>query len=457
MSRLYDDVNKRKIYKEDRFHHQKSIVDDYTGERVYKQQTSSRKHKNVADIDHIVPIKKVTVRYQNTNLTDEQIRLLSNRKSNLAVTKSSLNRSKGGSSNHQVIIKDVKKISCLIGEHRFVEATDATKALSNRAPQMIKKEIGAEVSLNLEATTMQIQNVSQEAGIITNKILNTNEFKSIHDDGIKTGEGAVVVTSAISLTQNMYAVLSNEKTLDVAVKDISKDVIEAGVTGYAIGSTSSALQNMMTSSKSNFLNRCGNSVVPVAIVSSSIEIGKSFTRYAKNEIDEEGLVIELGEKGTGMLAASYGAAIGTVLGASVGSIIPVFGTTTGAMIGGFMGSMLGYSTSAMLYYGALQVFENEKISYKRRYEIEQIARYAIEMNEKYCSELDKYLDKCRSEYRENIGKQITCLNKYLQNQNEEEYVEALNKIGNYFGINLMFQSFIEFDQAMNDVDYVFVL
>ena len=75
----------------------KSTKDEYTGERIFIDQSHSMRKR--ANVDHVTPIAVIKERYKD--LSVEQLRELANSKSNYAVTNSRLNSiGKGALENH---------------------------------------------------------------------------------------------------------------------------------------------------------------------------------------------------------------------------------------------------------------------------------------------------------------------------------------------------------------------
>src|SRR5699024_12324264 len=98
------------------------------------------------------------------------------------------------------------------------------------------------------------------------------------------------------------------------------------------------------------------------------EVGKSLKKYLTDEeLSELELIEELGEKGTGMMAASMGAAIGT-------AILPVYGT----VVGGIVGGMAGYMNCSILYNSEIDLLKDERTSDANRQIVEEIANEAIQ-------------------------------------------------------------------------------
>ena len=275
-------------------------------------------------------------------------------------------------------------------------------------------------------------------------------IKDVHNAGIEAAKSGIIIGGTISIAQNLYAVVQNEKDLDEAVKDVLLATAKTGVTAYTVGAGGTTVKALMHSSKNQIVRRMGTTSLPTLMITGAIEIGSSFKRYINGEIDEFGLMEELGEKGVGMITAGYCAGSGVVIGATVGSVVPVIGTAIGGVIGGFIGSILGYNVSGVLYREAMGALQAEKISYERRIIIEELARQAIEENKKYREMFIEFSKTQLNKRKEEIEKNLYILDKSILENNIDDFFYSVNNIGKIFGYNLQFKTMDEFESFMSD-------
>lgn len=274
--------------------------------------------------------------------------------------------------------------------------------------------------------------------------------KDVHNAGIEAAKSGIIIGGTISIAQNLYAVVQNEKDLDEAVKDVLLSTAKTGVTAYTVGAGGTTVKALMHSSKNQIVRRMGTTSLPTLMITGAIEIGSSFKRYINGEIDEFGLMEELGEKGVGMITAGYCAGSGAVIGATVGSVVPVIGTAIGGVVGGFIGSILGYNVSGVLYREAMGALQAEKIAYERRIIIEELARQAIEENKKYREMFIAFSKTQLNKRKEEIEKNLYILDKSILENNIDDFFYSVNNIGKIFGYNLQFKTMDEFESFMSD-------
>lgn len=296
-----------------------------------------------------------------------------------------------------------------------------------------------------------------EARLNPEKFVAKEVIKDIHNGGVDAAKGAVIMGGAISTAQNLYSIIAEDKPIDEAVKDIAKTTATSGAVAYGVVTTGTALKSMMHSSKKEMIRRMGTTNAPTMIVTGSIEIAKSMKRFANGEIDEMELMQELGEKGTGMVAAGFASSVGAGVGASIGSVVPFLGTAAGATIGAFIGSMIGYSSSSMLYKGALEALNGAQVSGERRIVIEDICRAAVIETEIYREKLLKSAIAENSKREEVFKNLFDDIKKSILSNDMDFFILSVNNVGKEFGVKMEFSSFEEIDQFMLDESTVFSL
>lgn len=278
-------------------------------------------------------------------------------------------------------------------------------------------------------------------------------LSDVHNAGKNAAKAGMLVGGSISIAQNLYAVVKEEKDMGEAIKDIVTTTVKSGVISYTVGSSGTYIKSIMHSSESQLIRRLGTTSIPTLIVTGTIEVGKSIKRYACGEINEKELLEELGKKGVGMIAAGYCASSGAVVGATIGSVVPIIGTS----IGGFVGGILGYNISGILYKEALGALKAEELSYERRLVIEKLAEQAIEENIRYKEMFIRFSKEQLMNREERINESFYKLNEGILENNIDKCISSINDIGKIFGYDLKFKSMQEFDKFMLNENLVLEL
>lgn len=211
-----------------------NAVDEYTGKKnIYKEQAhpDSRrniqdyKHKNQANVDHIVPLKKVHERFKgNYALSDEDIKNIANDESNLALTAAHINNGTGAAGQgyksdmtNTEFVNDQNKreqegrpnqgLSDETKATMIQKEKEATQALEKHANNAIGKNIlgtgTGDTKQIWEKTTDNAINQSKDY-VVGNVILFAikplyYELADIFQNGLKEGVGAETTRQAFSI------------------------------------------------------------------------------------------------------------------------------------------------------------------------------------------------------------------------------------------------------------------
>ncbi|WP_342575219.1 hypothetical protein [Paenibacillus sp. FSL M8-0142] len=264
-------------------------------------------------------------------------------------------------------------------------------------------------------------------------------LETAHRSGLENAKGAAVVSAVISTVQNVTSFIRGEKQAVEVIRDVAKDTAAGAASAYFIGATDTAIRGFMGASKNSVFVNLSKTNMPAMIATATVQAGKSLFRYAKGEIDSLQLVEELGEKGTGMMAASFGAAVGT-------AIFPGVGTAIGGMV--------GYLASSSIYMACMQTLQEERLSIERRNKIHTIATAAKEAMGKQGNELLEMVGKFYADRQRVFAESLSMLETASRIEDMELFTQGLNNIAVEMGGALKFKNFTEFDRFMSEKDAV---
>jgi hypothetical protein len=260
-----------------------------------------------------------------------------------------------------------------------------------------------------------------------------------HCAAIEQAKAGAVISGAISVSRNIICVVNGKKEIKEALSDSAVDIAAGATTSYIITGGGVVVKSFMQTSKNGMCAVLSKTNMPAMIATATVQVGKSLIRYAKGEIGELELAEELGEKGTGMLSASLGAAIGTAILPGVGTII---------------GGMAGYLTSSSIYQGAMNVLQEERISYLQREKIKILAAVAIESLQLQQKELSEDIARFYSNRNNVFDVNFELITNSIENGDLNSFTNAVNSIAIEIGCILKLKNFEEFDAFMNDQNSV---
>ncbi|WP_083657780.1 hypothetical protein [Herbaspirillum camelliae] len=191
--------------------------------------------------------------------------------------------------------------------------------------------------------------------------------KNSHRAGMEGAKYGAIIGACISVVQNGYQFVQGDADAADAIIAVAGDTAKAAAIGYATAATGSAIKSVMQQSGNQAVRNLAGTSAPVLALSACIALGSSIKRYVKGEINEAQFLMEIGEKGSGMLATGMMGMVGQIA-------IPI--PFVGAAIGGMIGCML----SNLFYQSAVDAAREAQASREllaRTRIIEQAARQRI--------------------------------------------------------------------------------
>ena len=257
--------------------------------------------------------------------------------------------------------------------------------------------------------------------------------KVSHQAGLEGAKLGAAIGGSISAVSNVIAVWSGDKKLGDAVVDTAKGTLTSAGVGYGSAFAGSAIKSYMQQSERTVLRQLSATGLPGTIVSVCLAVGKSATRFAKNEITGTELAKEMGATAAGMLSTSACTMLGQIA-------IPI------PVLGGLIGSMVGYAITNSLYYGFFNALKEAEESAERRRLIEiqcaaasAIARqYEIGLKELFASKVAQ-LDQESNDLFQLLEK---------DDVSADELCKGMNKFADLLGKKISINSMTELDSVM---------
>ena len=265
------------------------------------------------------------------------------------------------------------------------------------------------------------------------KITVRNIMNVSHRAGIEGAKFGSAIGGGISLITNMVAVYSGDKELGDALTESARDTLISGGVGYGMAFTGTAAKIYMQQSSSQMMRGLSQTGLPAAIVSVCMAAGKSVVRYAKGEINEAGLIQEMGLTASGMLSASMFTMIGQVA-------IPI------PVLGGLIGGMVGYALTNTFYQSFFSVLKEAELSAERRQIVEMKCAAAIALAQQY----ENGLNKLFAEKLAELAHESQALFSVLDNPDisADDFCSGINHFAEMLGKKISINNMADLDVAM---------
>lgn len=423
----YDDVAKRKAFKEEVYGDKKTITDPYTGKTLHKDGNAAlnkygdryvNEHKS--QTDHTIPLEKVVNQNKNnTFLKDEDIREIANIKENYKEIDAKLNQSKGSKSN--------------------IETAKKNNVGKQQQKKMTEEQINAQKAVN------------KKTGEIT--------LKRANELGMEAAKSGAIMGGSISTVQNVSALMNGDEELPEAIFNIGVDTAKAAATSYGTSIAVKGAEGIMKEAGDKIIEKTEKTALKVIgeeiggklialdagtigqIATITYEVGKSVQRYLKGDISPEELVNELGEKGVSMASSISCGLVGTEVGAVIGGL-------PGAVVGNIIGNMVGYFMGTKVY-SSIQQFISS--SAERDANIARYNRIA-EQAAAYRKNLEKELDSINAQNRKIIKESFDGMAQAVLDNNVDDFTESLDDLCHLYGTEVQFKSREEFRDFWNNPD-----
>lgn len=419
---LYDSGAAKRQAKMDLFSGSTQVRDPYTGDILTMTKADAKAHygadwtKHLAESDHIHPLERIHEAHKSDAfLTNDDIRKAANSPDNLEVTSRQLNNAKRSRTNEE-FMNDSEYL-----ERKGVDLSDeAKRKAASRGEEALAK------------IDSQLRNASLK-----------NAVSTFHNAGLQGAQSSGAAALTMSGIMNAVAVIKGEKDAGEAVMDTLKAGGAGAATGYVMSGGLTVLSQRLSQSTSQLLQTVAKSNLPGQIVTAVMVAGNTLKRYASGEIDTAEFIVELGEKGTGFAAGSYGFMVGQAL-------IPI------PVVGGVVGSMVGYALSGALYGALTADVKGGKLAREERLRIERECEKAAAMLKEYRTKMEALISQYLTEHITAFHEAFDVMKSALMVGDADGFISGANMITKKLGGNVQFGNMQEFDGLMLG-DQAFVL
>lgn len=421
--KLYDDPSAKINTKKEAFQSGKPVKDPYTNKELFLTKKEAKQHygkewtEHLGESDHKVPIEKVhNANKDSAWVKNKDIKEVANSKENMEVVSRKFNNAKRSKTNEE-FVKDKKYL----------------------------KKTGVKISAKGKKKAIETGQEAQKT--IENKIIQRkvgNVVNEVHKAGTDGAISAGSMTAVMSTMINIVEVIKGTKKPQEALKDVAVDSVKAGATGYALTGSLSAIGHSLSGSSSEFVQALVKANAPAKVVTAIMATGDILCDFAKGKISSTECIVQLGERGTAAVVASYASVIGQVA-------IPI------PLVGAAVGALVGTAVSGAMYSSFKNAFEEEKAAEEEYLRVKAATDAAIARMEYERQEFVEATNKLFADRAIAIQNGLQHISEAYIHNDFDNLTEGLNAILNSFGKELTQRSFEEFDELMNDDSRAFEL
>jgi len=255
--------------------------------------------------------------------------------------------------------------------------------------------------------------------------------------GVSTLNASVaggILGGSVSVITNTFKLNKGEIDGGEFIGNVAKDTTKAAVKSGATGALGSSIRIAAQKAGSISLSKTN---VATAIASSVIESGVTIFKYIKGEIDEYETMTTLGQTGVSTMSSIYA---GAVAGAFFGPV------------GALVGSMAGFLIGSNVYQSCITIFKNSQLKIEESRRLIKMYDEAIVIMQQQRKQMEAYFHKRLSQNQKVFDAFFTRYEDLLQTDSYSTCVETMNQFALYFGKELKYANFDDFDKAMKSDD-----
>lgn len=412
--RLLDDGIAKKNVKQNAFKSNVEVRDPYTGKKLTLTKAEARQkygenwQEHLAEADHRVSLEK---RYEQTKdnpwLTNEDIKASSNSPENLEVVSRKINNSKRS-----------RSASDYVDNEKYLKKTGVK--ISEQAKSKLKEgEQNAQKAINRKDTVAGFKNT----------------IGTFHESGKAAAYSGGATCLTMSGIMNITAVIKGEKSLDEALADTAVDTGKTVAISYVTGGGLTTISHTLSNSSSKFISALAKSSIPGNVITAVMLTGNTITRYMNGEISTQQCLLELGEKGLGVVTTSYSMTIGQAL-----IPIPIVGAAVGALVGSIL--------TSNLFSGLMERLQEKELEHQERLRIIAECERAIQDERKFRDELEELINSYFKEYRACFDEALTMIDRSLAAGDADGVIAGANQITRKLGGKVYYNNMEEFEEFL---------
>lgn len=257
------------------------------------------------------------------------------------------------------------------------------------------------------------------------------QFKKELGKSVKnTAVASSVIGGGISIVKNSIAYSKDEISKEELVGNVVIDTSKSAVKGGATGGISTGIRTVAQKSGNMALAKTN---VATSIAAGLIDVGITAVSYVRGDIDSEEAMIQVGEKGFNTMSSVYaGMAAGVVFGPG----------------GALVGSLVGYMLASNVYQTCIDTFKNMKLREDEATRLISLYDESIRVMKEERRNFEKYMEARLDRNYKQFKKIVYILDEGIRNDDLSSCLFGMSDLANYFGKELKYSNFADFDNFM---------
>lgn len=266
-----------------------------------------------------------------------------------------------------------------------------------------------------------------------------------HHAGMEQAKTGAIISGSISMIKNIVACANGEKDVKSASIDFAKDTGKGAAYSYATAFSGSVVKGIMQNSGSEYVRTLSGTQFPSTLVSTTINVGKTMSKYIHGEIDGADCIELLGKNGVAQIGSAFYSTIAVAAVAGAGS-------TALTVVAGIAGSTFGYSAAVAVYDELATSLKEYNLSVENRKVIEAECEEAIALILQYRAEMSRAVEQYMTEYLDMFSNAFTEMDNAILNNDSNGFIKGNAQIQRLLGHEVQFNSQDEFDSLMMSDD-----
>ncbi len=262
-----------------------------------------------------------------------------------------------------------------------------------------------------------------------------------HRAGIEQAKTGAVIAGSVSIVRNVVACMKGEMEPKDAAAAVVKDTGSGAALSYATAFTGAVVKGSMQNASSAYIRSLSKTNLASGLVTTTMDIGKTMSRYIRGELTGAQCVEQLGEQGVGELGAAMYASIAVASVSGTGSVAL-------GVIAGIAGSTLGYAAAVAVYQELATSLKEYELDKEQRIQVEQECAEAVQMIRQYRQEMNLAVEQYLTAHLDVISSGFQAMDESIMAGDTSGVLAGNTAIQEVLGHKVQFHTQDEFDNLM---------